>query len=220
MDLVSKINEAIANQPPDELRRYIGASSIGRPCSREIWYAFNGISGERPPAQLQKIFDVGKRLEGLVIDYIRLAGFLVASPTHENNHLFVEDAELPIFQGHMDGLLLLPNDSPVILEIKTAKSSSFQKFQNHGVRKWSDAYWSQIQSYMGMSGYKRAVIIAMNKDTSELHHEWVAYDDIFYHELRMKALAISSIGEPPERINKNASYFLCRNCTYKGICHE
>ena len=98
--------------------------------------------------------------------------------------------------------------------------ASLQKFQKHGLRLWSDAYWAQIHSYMGMSGYKRAVLLAMNKDTSELHHEWVDFDLAFYKELRMKALAISTIGEPPERINRSAYYYLCQNCQYKGICHE
>lgn len=220
MDLTAKINEAIANQPPDELRRYIGASSIGRPCSREIWYAFSGIVGEKHPAQLKKTFDVGSQLEKLIISYVRLAGFMVAEPSHENNYLFVDDKEVPIFQGHLDGILLMNNELPVILEIKTAKNSSFQKFQKHGLRLWSDAYWAQIHSYMGMSGYKQAVLLAMNKDTSELHHEWVDFDLAFYKELRMKALAISAIGEPPERINRSAYYYLCQNCQYKGICHE
>ncbi len=220
MDLVARINEAIANQPPDELRRYIGASSIGRPCSREIWYAFSGVVGTQHPAQLKKTFDVGSQLEKLIVGYVRLAGFMVAEPVHENDFLFVQDADVPIFQGHLDGILLMPNETPVILEIKTARNSSFQKFQKHGLKLWSDAYWAQIQSYMGMSVYKRAVLLAMNKDTSELHHEWVDFDPLFYNGLKMKALAISTIDEPPERINRNASYYLCQNCQYKGVCHE
>ncbi len=220
MDLTAKINEAIANKPPDELRRYIGASSIGRPCNREIWYGFNGFVGSNHPFHLKKIFDVGKQLESLLIEYVRLAGLLVATPIIENNYLFVQDKEIPIFQGHLDGILLVPHEGPVVLEIKTAKSSSFEKFKKHGLQRWSDGYYSQVQAYMGMSTYKRAVILAMNKDTSELHHEWLSFDESYYRELRMKALAISTIDTPPERINKNASYFLCQNCQYKGICHE
>ena len=220
MDIVSAINGAIYNRCDRKQRKYIGASSIGRQCNREIWYNFNGYEGDAPPAQIKKTFDVGTKLESLLLDYLELAGFNIVRPTVENKHLHVKDTDVDIFQGHMDGLILLKGEGPSVLEIKTARNSSFERFKNHGLKIWSEAYYAQLQSYMGMSGYEKGVLLAMNKDTSDLHHEWVYLDMLYYHELKIKALAISSIDEMPEKINKSPLYYVCNQCQFKRICHE
>lgn len=219
MDLTAIIAKTILELPQDEPRKYIGASSIGHACSRAIWYGFHGSKRQPIKPNVRVTFDIGKRLETLPIEYLRKAGFHVTEPTQENSWLFYQDKDVPIFQGHADGLLLMPQEKPAILEIKTAKNSLFQMFKNKGLRAWSPTYYAQAQAYMGMSGYKKAALIAVNKDTSEFHHEWVNFDDEFYSQLKMKALAISTIDEPPERINKSPLFLTCQNCSYKGVCH-
>ena len=219
MDLTGIIKTTLESQPEEEPRRYIGASSIGKACNRSIWYAFSGVRGQVVPASLRITFDVGKYLEGMLSDYVELSGIRIERPNEANNYLFVQDEEVPIFQGHMDAVIYFGDTPSAVLEIKTAKHSSFQHFKKHGLKDWSPSYYAQLQAYMGMGGFSRAVILVLDKDTSELHHEWIIYDDIFYHELRMKALAISTIGEPPEKINKSPFYFICSRCQFKNICH-
>lgn len=219
MDLTSIITKTIAELPTDEPRKYIGASSIGHDCNRSIWYGYNGAPKAGIPAQLRTTFDIGKRLESLPLDYLEQSGLTIVKPTKENDWLFCKDNDVSFFQGHMDALLMLSNESPIVVEIKTAKNSSFNNFKNKGLRIWSSAYHAQLQSYMGMSGYRRAVLIAINKDTSEFHHEWVEFDQKFYSELKMRALAIGSIDEPPERINRSPLFIVCKNCCYRGVCH-
>jgi len=72
---------------------------------------------------------------------------------------------------------------------------------------------------MGMSGLTKGVLIAINKDTSELHSEWVYFDDSFYESILMKVSDVLSYQVAPERINKNPTYFICSNCIYKQNCH-
>ncbi len=220
MDLVKSINDAILANSINEPRRYIGASSIGRDCSREIWYGYHCLPGEKFPAQLQTTFQVGKRLEGMLIDYVEMTGLAIERPSEENNQLFCQDSEVPSFQGHADALVTLLDGSRAILELKTAKNSSFNRFKNHGLLAWCASYYAQLQSYMGMMGISRGVLLCMNKDTSELHAEWVVYDDVYYHMLRLKAMVISITDEPPERINKSPLYHICANCRYKSVCHN
>lgn len=219
MDISAIITKAIAEFPNDEPRRYIGASSIGKKCNRAIWYGFHGAESSAIPPSLRTTFDVGKRLEGLVLDYMEQAGLSVVRPSPGNSYLFYQDSESPIFQGHADGLLILPHSASVILEIKTAKSSSFSQFKKHGLKQWQETYYAQLQSYMGMSGYERAVLVAINKDSSELHHEWVDYDDVYYHELRCKAVAIAGAEDAPPKINNSPLFILCNRCSFKGVCH-
>ncbi len=218
MDISAIITKTIAESPQDAPRHYIGASSIGKQCSRAIWYSFIGAEQTNPSPSLRTTFEIGKRLEGLLLDYMEEAGLNLIRPNHNNNQLFMQDKDVLIFQGHCDAVLFIGNE-PNVVEIKTANTASFSRFKNHGLREWNETYYAQLQSYLGMSGYKRGVLLAIDKNTSELHHEWVDYDDIFYHELKMKALAISVIGEPPEKINKNPIYFLCNMCNYRRTCH-
>ena len=219
MDLTAIITRTISELPQDEPRKYIGASSIGHACSRAIWYGFHGFERQPIKSNVRVTFDIGKRLETLPIEYLRKSGMRVIEPMETNDWLFYQDKDVPIFQGHADGILLIEHEEPAILEIKTAKNSLFQLFKNKGLQSWSPSYYAQVQSYMGMSGYKKAALIAVNKDTSEFHHEWVSFDDTFYSELKIKALAISTIEEPPERINKSPLFLTCQNCSYKGVCH-
>ncbi len=219
MDISALIIKTIAETQPDEPRRYIGASGIGKMCARAIWYGFVGAEQQPVTPRLRTSFDIGKRLEGLILDYMEMAGLRVVRPTMENNRLFYQDSEVPLFQGHADAVLIIPGGECAIIEIKTAKSSSFAQFKSRGLRKWNETYFAQIQSYMGMSGYKRGVLVAINKDSSEIHHEWVEYDDIYYHELRCKAAVISVCEEPPEKINRSPLFMVCNMCPYKRICH-
>lgn len=219
MDITKLLGEAIQKQLPDEPRQYIGASSIGRECSRAIWYEYHKMIGTDFSSKLKTTFKIGKLLEGMILDDVDLLGFELERPAEINNYLFCRDESMQIFQGHMDSILYLNRDNPVILEIKTCKNSSFNSFKKDGLKIWSQTYFAQLQAYMGMTDIHHACLLALNKDTSEYHHEWVDYDDIYYHELREKALIISSCETPPEQINRSPLYFVCAGCRFKTICH-
>lgn len=220
MDLIKIINEAIENMPPDEHRSYVGASGIGSECWRSIWYSFKGVQGIPFTARQRRTFEIGKRLEDMVLDYIELAGFKLIRPAPGSKGIPCEDNEFPIFKGNMDGILFVTANHQVVLELKTAKSSEYKKFVESGVKIWKPTYYAQIQSYMGMKGLKHAVIIVINKDTSEWHAEWVEFDEIFFYELRAKAVMISEMEEAPAKINANPCYWICQSCKYKDLCHK
>ncbi len=219
MDLVKRINDAIAFQKPEERRNYIGASSIGRSCNRAIWYEFRGTQRPDIPPSLQRIFDTGKLLEGMILSYIELAGICITRAMPKNNMLYLEDTELPIFQGHCDAIMHINDEESAIVEIKTANNSSFNQFVKHGLQKWSESYYSQVQAYMGMSTYHKAVILVINKDNAELHHEWIVFDSKHYDQLRSKAQMISESNIEPERINKSPLFYICSRCSFKSVCH-
>ena len=219
MDITKLINESIAKQPLDAPRRYIGASSIGRECSREIWYSFNDVVGGKISAQLKTTFKIGKILEDMILDDVESIGFELERPGEINNYLFCRDKDVAIFQGHMDAILYLTRDHPVIFDAKTCKNSSFNAFKKDGLKSWSSTYYAQMQAYMGMTDIHHACLLALNKDTSEYHHEWIDYDDIYYHELKARAAEISKSTEPPERINKSPLFWVCNSCRFKTVCH-
>lgn len=193
-------------------RNYIGASSIGSDCLRQIWYEFKNGKGNKIPNKLRRTWEIGKLLEGMVIDLLHRCGVNISSLQNEFIH-----PNLHYFKGHCDGVLV---DFNAILEIKTAKDASFKVFVNKGCKIWSKKYYAQVQSYMGMSGLKLACILVLNRDTSEFHEEWIAFDSFYFEQLTDKAIDIYRLQEPPRRIHNSPLWFECRMCRYNGICRE
>ena len=214
--LTNLINNSIP-QYKDEIRHYLGASSIGHACARSIWYKYNQYPSEHITLRQARTFAIGKKLEGLVIDCLKDAGLNIATEWYD-----LKDKDVPEFQGHVDGVLLNDSGNPIaIIEIKTARDSSFNIFVRRGLKYWYPIYYAQIQAYMGMSGIHEAYVIALNKDTSDIHDEKVFFNPSFYEDLKSKATYIIDRGdEPPPRINQSPMYFLCQGCSYKGVCHS
>ena len=209
------IDKAVEETHVDDKREYIGSSSIGNPCARAIWYAYKGHEKKPLTAKQIRTFEMGKILEEMIKEQVRLLGF----PLNDGAQFTAcYDDDVKIFQGNVDGILEIDGRF-VILEIKTANDANFQTFVKKGLREWSPTYYSQVQAYMGMKGVDSAYILVLNKNTAQLHDEHVKFDDIFYHELKAKAKIISESEEPPERINKNPMFYICSMCQYKEVCH-
>lgn len=209
--------ESNLNVSRETQRDYIGASLIGSPCYRQIWYAFNGHEGLPTSPKLKRTFEIGNRLEGMVIRLLKDAGKEVIEPDEMNHHLLQFDKDLSYFKGHADAIL---SDPEAILEVKTANDSSFNGFKNQGLQRWSPRYYSQIQSYMGMSGIEQGYLICLNKDTSELHDECVTFDVDYYERLKEKARIVHDAEVEPPRVNPSPFYFLCRMCQYRDECFK
>ena len=207
------------NNETEEPRHYIGASSIGHQCERYLWYEFHEPIHKQFSVKQKLTFKIGHYLEKMLIDVLSsIDDVTISKAAPFNDYLKVNSDELEVFQGHMDGIITFSGISAV-LEIKTARDSSFRIFKNKGLYAWSPLYYSQVQSYMGMSEYIHAIVIAINKDTSELQVEHVKYDDIFYSSLVSKAQSIIESKEPLSRINNSPLFFKCRLCPYKEKCH-
>lgn len=215
MDLTTIINRSIDNLPPDEHRKYIGASQIGHECPRYIWYKLHNCSGRPLTAQTKMNFLIGRVLEKSILDLLEIEEIPLERPTQNNNWLFCQDSEVPLLQGHLDAII----NNEYVLEIKTAKESSFNQFVKRGLKNWSNVYYAQVIAYMGMMDFEIALMLVLNKNTGQFHHEEIKFDPYMYSELRMKALAISATDDPPARINKNPTYLLCSRCEFKNLCH-
>lgn len=198
----------------DEPRDYIGASSIGSDCLRQIWYQFKGMKAEEVPTKFKRTWAIGKTLEGLVVQWLVSAGI----PVNRTCQTFYAK-ELPIFQGHFDGVITIKKKK-AILEIKTAKDASFKIFVKKGVKVWNPQYYAQIQSYMGMSGIFNTYILILNKDNSDLSDELVTFDEDFYNKLVDKALMISGAVVPPPKINGSPLWWQCKCCKFNKVCHK
>ena len=214
--LLTKKIEANQQNYEDEHRDYIGASSIGSPCLRKIWYAYKGEKSENIPSKIRRTWAIGTHLESLVLDWLERAGIKIIRFWCEFQSKNVES-----FQGHIDSMWVDEANNPkAIIEIKTAKDSSFKMFSAKGLKLWNPQYYAQIQSYMGMSAIHLAYIVVLNKDNSELLDEAVYFDADFYHSLEEKACMIAEAVSPPPRVNGSPLWYLCKTCRFNKTCHQ
>lgn len=207
--------EKVQSRDDKRTRDYIGASGIGAECLRQIWYEFKGVEAESIPTKIRRTWAIGRHLEGLILDWLTDAGIEIARTWND----LVSDG-MPFFKGHLDSVWIKKGKAFAIIEIKTAKDASFNIFVKKGLRTWNPQYYAQIQSYMGMSGIYKAYILVLNKDSSDIADEMVIFDDIFYQQLRTKALMIANAHVPPPRINGSPLWFQCKMCKYNKVCHK
>lgn len=211
---LSKLIEHHQEQIQDDIRDYIGASSIGSECLRKIWYQYKGVKSEGVTSKTRRTWDIGKNLEELVVKWLLDSDIRVL-----RFDITYFSKNVPQFQGHIDALVVI-DDKNYILEIKTAKDSSYNIFVKKGLKLWNPQYYAQVQSYMGMSEVHGTYILVLNKDNSKLCDELVTFDSDFYEGLEKKALMISSATNEPPRISNSPLWFQCKLCQYNKVCHK
>jgi hypothetical protein len=212
---LSKKIEKIQSRDDRKTRDYIGASTIGSDCLRQIWYEFKGFQATEVPTKTRRTWTVGRVLEGTILDWLTEAGIEIFRTWDD---LVAKD--MPYFRGHLDSVWIKNGKAYAILEVKTAKDASFVIFIKKGLKVWQPQYYAQIQTYMGMSGIHRAYIIVFNKDTSDISDELVLFDEAFYQKLQDKALMIANAHAAPPKINGSPLWYQCKMCKFHKVCHK
>lgn len=214
--LTKKIEKHQERCDDSDFRNYIGASSIGSDCLRQIWYQFKGVKAEKVPTKFKRTWAIGKRLEGLVVDWLDEAGVTIGVLPRRT----LSSERVPLFQGHVDAVWMVKGKFKAIIEIKTAKDASFKIFVKKGLKVWNPQYYAQIQSYMGMSGIHSTYILVLNKDNSDLFDELITFDADFYQKLEDKALMITGAVIEPPKVHGSPLFYKCKMCKYNKTCHK
>lgn len=132
------------------------------------------------------------------------------------------------FGGSMDSILynvpgvdrfgLTPRD-PVLGEYKTHGQKSFDELVSKGLAAAKPAHYQQMQVYMGKRGIKLGLYMAVNKNTDEIKCFWIEAAPMICAGLIGKARDVINSPLPPMRINSSPSWFKCRFCDHRGVCH-
>lgn len=213
-------------------RSYLGASVLGRACARALWYDLRWSSPPRFTGRLYRLFQTGHLQESRIVDDLRAIGATVwdTDPQTGQQWTFVEPTLGGHLRGSCDGIATGLPESPKtaqILEIKTSNTKGFAKLQKEGVAAAKPEHWSQVQLYMKWSidqfgpeaGCHRAMYIAVNKDSDDIHTERLEYDIAAAQALIDRARRIIFATTPPERISTDPDSFACKFCDHHAICH-
>jgi hypothetical protein len=103
----------------------LSGSVLGSNCLRRLWYIANGVKGSEVDEATRRVFDIGRALEPLAIEWERRRGREVFynAKGHEDEPDFILKVGGGVIVGRFDAVF----DREILIDIKTCNSSKFVK---------------------------------------------------------------------------------------------
>lgn len=205
----------------DRHRSHLGASLIGRACSRQLWYSFHWAHHEKAEPRMLRLWNRGHIEEGRMVALLRMIGVEVLQHDDNGKQFRIVDHN-GHFGGSCDSVVRhVPDipDRPLLGEYKTHNDKSFEELLRKGVKESKPEHWVQMITYMLKLGLEWGLYMAVNKNTDAIHAELVMADQHAAQAYVDRAGAIIYSETPPPKINASPSWYQCRFCDMKGICH-
>ena len=231
---MQKINEIldakiIENHKQQKKRDYLGVSSIGDDCLRKVQLQYEGKEAEFSASTL-RTFDIGHRLEDLVAEWLRIAGFELKTRNENGEQFGFSTAEGRI-KGHVDGIIVDFSEElkeiglrpQALWECKTLHHKSWQETAKKGLMLTKTLYYAQIQLYMAYLELDQCLFTALNKDSSELYFELVPFDSEAAQKYSDRAVQVIQASENSEQmpcISADSSFFKCKMCAFRNECRK
>ena len=203
--------------------RTLSVSLLGRPCERFLWYSYRQCVKPDFDGRMLRLFARGGIEEYRLSADLRNIGCEIYDIDDRTGKQFLVTDFGGHLKGYMDGCGKGFPEAPKawhVLEYKTHNAKSYKKLVKDGVKKAKPEHYAQMMIEMHLTGIKRAMYLACNKDTDEIYSERIRYDVDAAGVLEAKADRIISAPEPPPKISDRADYYVCRFCDAKDICHR
>lgn len=220
---VAAIYRAYEDAADDGHRHHLGASLIGAPCRRQLWYLFRWAATKRFEGRILRLFRRGHQEERTFNADLRAAGCQVIERDPKTGEQWNFSDIGGHFGGSCDGKVLGLVEAPKtehILEEKTHSKKSFDDLEKKGVEKSKPQHYDQMQLYMHWSKLKRAYYLAVCKDDDRLYGERIKYDKDRAKALVERARSIIEAPQPLEKIHEDPSWWQCKFCDFRGICRD
>jgi len=205
-------------------REHLGASIIGRACSRDIWYSFRWVTPSKFPGRILRLFNRGQREEAVFISELKGIGVDVQEVDPRTGEQWQYSTLGGHFGGSGDGIavsgVIEAPKSPHILEFKTHNDKSFKQLVKEGVLKAKPEHYAQMQVYMGLSKIDRALYGAVNKNDDDQYFERIEADKADFDKLIARAEMIITSDKPPAKISEDPGWYQCNFCDHRSTCHS
>ena len=207
----------------EEFRTHLGASLIGRNCDRELWYSFRWATNKQFDGRMLRLFNRGHLEEPRIVALLKMIGCKVWQHTTDGKQFRIT-GHRGHFGGSLDavvkGIPDLPADEVCLAEFKTHGEKSFTKLIEAGVTAAKWEHFVQQQMYMAHYDLKWSLYMAVNKNTDALHAELVQFDPIIHGKYVKRTMVVIDAITPPKRISESPSWYGCKFCDHKQVCHE
>lgn len=214
----------------DRPRPYLGASQIGQPCSRALWYSFHWtLPRTIPAAGLRRIQD-GFRGEKIMIGWLRsVAGIELWTEDETGGQIGIDDCA-GHFRGHLDGVIqgiLQSPKTPHVWEHKVCneakvnqlKKLKLEKGEKAALQLWDETYFAQAQVYMRGTELTRHYLTVATPGCRDVVSCRTNYDKKAAESIIKRAESIITADRPPLKISENPAWHICKFCDYSGLCH-
>lgn len=208
-------------------RKHLGASVVGKECTREVWYSWRWFGGKKTSGRMQRLFQRGHLEELRFLEYLTGIGCTVWSHNPETGKQFRVEKLGGHFGGSLDAIIKLPtrygvtDDVLFLGEFKTkGTGAGFTKLKEQGIMLQNPQHYDQMCTYGANYGYTYAIYFSVNKNDDDLHCEVVPLNAARAAEVEKKAAYIITSQTPPPRIAMTETFWKCKGCDYVGPCHR
>lgn len=203
-------------------RTYLGASIIGKTCSRALWMDFRQVKAKMFDGRLYRLFETGHLAEPRFIQNLRDVGVTVFDVDTSTGEQWSVSFCGGHFRGHADGVAIGIKGAEKtwhLLEFKTHSEKSFNELKRKGVKTTKPMHYDQMQVYMHGLELTRAYYMAVNKNTDELYAERIKYDADHAKSLIERASRIIYADVPDAPLSDKPSWYECKWCEYQSFCY-
>lgn len=209
----------------EDPRTHLGASIIGHDCKAYGWNTFRWLRFEEFSGRMLRLFNRGHEEEHRFIRWLVGAGFTVHETDPATGKQFRIKGVDGHFGGSLDSIIIPPAhynlpDLVWLGEFKTHNDKSFQSLKKSGVAKSKPQHFRQMCSYGRAYNFKYGLYCAVNKNDDDLYFEIVELDYRQADDLFRKAENIIRAKCQPPKIAQTETFFTCKMCDYKAICHR
>jgi len=218
IEMIDAAYEAKTERP----RYYLGASVIGDPCERKLWYQFRFMAREQFSGRMLRLFQRGHREEAYAVGNLRAAGCVVSEtdPNTGRQYNFQSGG----FGGSCDGIVEsgVPEapEKRHVLEIKTHSKKSFDELVAKGVQEAKPQHYVQMQVYMAAFDVDRALYYAVCKDDDRIHVERVRHDPEVSTWAIERAQRVIYDQRIPPKLSNEPTWYQCKYCPAHDLCHK
>lgn len=203
-------------------RWHLGASVIGKPCPRQLWYSFRWVKDVKFTGRMYRLFNRGHKEEFRFVEWLRGMGHEVWEFDENGKQFRISDVR-GHFGGSCDGMIKLGGKyaalPKMLLEFKTSSAKYFEKMKKDGVRYAKPEHFAQMCTYGQRLKLRYALYMTVNKDTDEIYFEIVELQESHADDMTTKAQRIIDSPVPPPKLSENSAYFECKFCDFAPVCH-
>lgn len=210
---------------------YLGISSIGKSCLRQLWYKFRWASvGAIDNAASVYRLDDGNRCEKVMAGRLRsVPGLDLYSVDTETGKQFGVQFLGGHLRGRVDGViegLLQAPKTPHIWENKATKESEVKKLaklkiagEKAALKAWNAVYHAAAVLYMRGLDCSRHYMTVCSPGARSAVSVRSSADDAEAERLLAVGEAVVFADRAPPRLSQDPDYFECKWCPALAVCH-
>ena len=224
--IITDIDCHVVKNADKKRRNHLGASEIGKECSRELWYKFRWVANKGFNGRMYRLFQRGHDEEPRFVKLLEQAGWVIEDIDPATGEQYNFSALSGHFGGSMDGKMVPPPGSQyeclgkVIAEFKTSADKYHKKLTGDNVAREHPQHAAQMHLYGTKHEVQYAVYLSVNKNNDDLACEILPIDPQKAAGLEEKARAIIFSQEPPPKINEDPAWWKCKFCDFHANCHH